>query len=98
VASDCLLHRCDMALEAKLLNRVLGAQQVALGNDLLHGKRSEHLRPRRGQSRGSARESRQNQQACEPRDEEASKEKHRLFDQFSLPKLAIAAQHRMAQC
>jgi len=66
VARHPVLQNGDAPRQMMLLDGVFGAQQIALGDDFLHGKGRQHPRPRLRQAQGPARESRQNQKPASP--------------------------------
>ena len=92
-----LLDRAQPLLEAHLIDRVLRAQRVALGDRLRFGQRRLQARARLRETARAARDRGRRRQRQERGDQKPDARKNRLLDQFRCQSEAeIGRHHRMA--
>ena len=77
-----LLDRAQALLQTKLIDRVLCAQRVALGDRLRFGQRGLQARPRLGEASRSARDRWRRRHRQQRGDQKSDSGKNRLLDQF----------------
>jgi hypothetical protein len=71
----------EFVLEAPPFDRELGAQLVALGNNLFHGQGEQHLEPPRRQTSSAPLDGWKEEERYKPGDQKAERQDHRLFNQ-----------------
>jgi len=76
-----LLHPCEALFEPNLPDRMFGAQQVPVGQNLVHRQGRLHFEATHGEVHRATPQRRQDHQSQQSRNEDAEDEKHDLFNQ-----------------